>query len=508
MTHDAPHSMTPGAAARESQLGVGWPSDRLAWICVVGLLALYGISFVFFYPVTLTNSDETGYLYQAQLMLKAATTVTKVDPISGATLTEPPTNYSTGTSLLMLPWIALFGWRGAFVIPVLSLVLAVLVTARWLRDEGRSPLFALLLLGFAPTLVLGRVAMSDVPSMGLVALGLWLFWRGLDRGAGWWLAAGFVAGASMALRATNTIPFIPLFAGTVLRRDSHWWALLVGGLAGIAGYLVSMDWVYGDALYSLYTRNTYRFDLDTLHERVALYSLGLLVLVPGGFVFTLAYRGRRRPEVIAGFLGFVGVYLAQEYSMQGFALVNRIVLALRYLNPVLPLVAFAMGESVPRLWRQMLERRTGAGRSRLETGGRRVLATALAGLAVACVAVHPIFAAWASGRAEIRDAIHRHVPVDGVFITNWIGTRKYLPEMEQKYKHIDRNDIRPEEVAGLAERYGLVFLVFLDRTDSDLWIEDAKATAAFMGALHPEPELLVDQRVSSTDRIRIWQMRR
>lgn len=87
--------------------------------------------------------------------------------------------------MLMAPWVALFGWRGAFAIPVLSLALSILITARWLRGEGPSTLFALLILGFAPSLVLGRVAISDMPSGPVVALGLWLFWRGLDRGPGW-----------------------------------------------------------------------------------------------------------------------------------------------------------------------------------------------------------------------------------------------------------------------------------------------------------------------------------
>jgi 4-amino-4-deoxy-L-arabinose transferase-like glycosyltransferase len=483
-------------------------SERAAWAWIAALLLLYGLSFALFYPATVTNTDETGYLYQAQLILKGTFTVTKVDPLSGETISEPPTNYSTGTALLMLPWIALFGWRGAYAIPFLSLALSILLTARWLRDEGRSPLFALLILAFAPTLVLGRVAMSDVPSAAVVTLGLWLFWRGLDRGAGWWLAAGFVAGASLALRATNPVPFVPLFAGTVLRREWKCWALVVGGLAGIAAYLVSMQWFYGDALLSLYTQNAYSFDLETLPERALLYAVGLLILVPGGFVFAVAYRGRRRPEVVAAFLLFFAVYLAQEYSMQGWPLLKRMVLALRYFIPILPLVAFATAESFPRLWRRMLERRPRDARTGLERIGRGALIAGLAGLGVASVAVHPVFASWASTQAEIRDDIRHTVPLEDVFVTNWLGTRKFFSELDQKFKPIDRDRIEPSEVAGLVERYGRVYLVFLDRTDSDLWLHDAQATAVFVSALGPAPDLLLDRQVSPTDRLRIWRIGR
>jgi hypothetical protein len=500
--------MTLDSIARKLGLSSAVLSDRAATRWIAALLALYALSFAVFYPATLTNTDETGYLYLAQLIVKGDFTVTKIDPRDGAMISEPITNYPPGTSILMAPWIALLGWRAAFLIPAISLLVAVLLTARWLRDEQRSPLFALLVLAFVPSLVLGRVAISDVPSTAVVALGLWLFWRGLDRGTPWWLAAGFVAGVSAALRPTNPAPFIPLFAGTVLRRETKCWALVVGGLAGLAAYFAAMSWVHGDALRSLGARNDYHLDLESLHERVALYGFGLLILVPGGFAFTVAYRGRRRPEVIASFLGFFALYLAQEYSQQGYALHKRLVLALRYLNPILPLVAFAMAESVPRWWRQRLASREGAARIQLERAGRAVLATGLIGLAAACIAVHPAFALWASGQKEIRDEIHRTVPKDQVFITNWGATRKFFPELDLKYKYLDRRGTDPERVPELVDRYGQVFIVLLDRTDSKMWQDDARESAVFMAALAASAELLSDRQVSSTDRLRIWQIRR
>ena len=157
----------------------------------------------------------------------------------------------------------------------------------------------LLLLGFPPMLVMGRVAMSDVPSTAWVALGFLAFWRGLDAkgraGALWWLGSGFVAGASMALRASNPVLFVPLFAGSVLRRELNAWALVVGGIAGLGVRLLSQAILFGNALYE---RDAYRFSPETVDERLWLYLLALLVFVPGGLVLSVLYRGRRRPEVI------------------------------------------------------------------------------------------------------------------------------------------------------------------------------------------------------------------
>jgi 4-amino-4-deoxy-L-arabinose transferase-like glycosyltransferase len=444
-------------------------------------------------------------VHQTLMMLRGTFTMTKVEPISGAVESWRPGTYSPGTAMLMAPSVSLFGWRGSFAISALSLAFAVLITAQWLKEEGRSPLFALIVLGFAPTLVLGRLAMSDVPSAAAVALGLWLFWRGLDRGAGWWLAAGFVAGASLLLRTPNPLPFVPLFAGAVVRRDRGVGALVIGGLAGVIAYLAAMQWVFGDALYS---RTVYHPDLSNLHERLVIYGIGLLILLPGGFVFTAAYRGRRRPEVIAAFVGFVVFYVAQEYSTQWTGPIKRMVLALRYLVPILPLVAFATAESAPRLWRQLLERRTAAERARLEHVMGGALATALVGLALVSVAVHPVFASWASTQAEIRDEIRRLVPVDEVFVTNWAATRKFLPELEQKFIHVERDRTNPEEVLALVEQYGQVYLIFVDRTDSLPWRMDTEVTAGFIGALPSPPHLLLDRQVTSTDRLRIWQLTR
>jgi hypothetical protein len=482
-------------------------SDRFAFTCIAALLALYGLSFALFYPNAITITDEILYVGQAEMMVRGDLTVTKVDPRTGVVRISQPGTYPPGTAALMMPLVALFGWRGAFAIPALCLALAVLVTARWLREEGRSPLFALLVLGFVPTLVMARLAMSDVPSAALTAFGLWAFWRGLDRGPGWWIAAGFAAGISPILRAPNPVLFVPLFAGTVLRREKRCWALVLGGVVGSAVYLLVTYWIFGDPLYQ---RTPYQPDLGTLHERILLYALGLLILVPGGFVLALAYRGRRRPEVIATIIGFVVFFLAQEFSTQWTGPIKRVVLALRYLIPLLPLIAFAMAESVPRLWRQWLERRPAAQRARLERAVAGMMAASLAGLAVACVAMHPLFDAWASTQARIRDDIRSLVPLDGVLITNWQATRKFMPEFSQKFNAIDRDWIDPKDVPKLVERHGRVFIILLDRTDSVEWQQDTNASADFIAALGPAPNLslLLDDQVSSTDRLRIWRIDR
>ena len=141
--------------------------------------------------------------------------------------------------------------------------------------------------------------MSDAARTTVAALGLWFFFRGLEGSRRrWWLASGLVAGASLTLRESAALPFVPFFAGALLRWDRGWGWLLLGGLAGTALHLAGNCAFGGNAMFVRGTRG-YPLALATVPERLPLYLLGLLVLVPGGLWFGLSYRGRRRPEIVA-----------------------------------------------------------------------------------------------------------------------------------------------------------------------------------------------------------------
>lgn len=332
---------------------------RLTWTLVALALALYTLGYAAFYPRAATNDDEGFYLEQTRLWVETGSFVTeKIDPRSGEREPFVPGDYPIGMVALMAPFVKAFGWRGAFFPSFLCLVVAVLVTARWLHEERRSPAFALILLAFPAATVAGRLAMSDVARTAFAALGLWWFFRGLDGHKSFWLASGFVAGAALTLRESAVLPFLPLFAGTVLRRDRGWIWLLLGGLAGTALHLVTNQLAFGDAFFVRGASNPYHLDVGTIHQRLPLYLLGLLVLVPGGLAFGLAYRGRRRPEIVATIVLYVSFYLFQGFGMLETGFVKRLWNGLRYFDPLLPVLAFAMAESTPQLLEGWLVRRS------------------------------------------------------------------------------------------------------------------------------------------------------
>ncbi|MFP8870690.1 MAG: hypothetical protein VCB43_04265, partial [Myxococcota bacterium] len=178
-----------GGLSWAERLGVFGRGDaRTVLILLLASLAIYTASFVAFYPEIATNDDEAMYQRQAQLVLRGASTVTQINPLTGNAVETSPSTYGPGTAYMLAPFVAAFGVRGSYLVPLLGVILSVLLTARWIRDAGYSPFFSLIILGFPPLLVMGRITMSDVPSAALCALGLWLFWRGQDRSPRWWLA--------------------------------------------------------------------------------------------------------------------------------------------------------------------------------------------------------------------------------------------------------------------------------------------------------------------------------
>jgi hypothetical protein len=476
-------------------------------LLVGGLLSLYIAGFLAFPPQTPTVVDATSYLWHAEIILKGGgeDLQLKLHPLSGQLVEARVSGYPVGTALFLAAGLWLGGEAGAFAVPLVCLVVGTLLTARWLIREGRSPLFALIIPGFPAALVLGRVTMSDVPSLAVVSLGLLLFWCGIDaRRRLLWLAAGFVAGASIVFRESNALLFAGFFAGAALRRDRDWWALLVGGLAGVALRLASGAYFYGDPFF--YKGSSAVFGRDGLLEALPLQLLGLLVLVPGGLLGALAYRGRRRAELVATLLGFCGFYLVYGYAAGGLGVGSRLVLGLRFLIPLLPLLAFGMAESFPRLWRQLAEARTARQRKVLD--GLRLVAVGgwVAGVAAASLLVHWVHHRHEAPVLEIRSAIESHTDAQSIIVSELSAVSRYLPLSEFQHLPLDRREVDRNAIRTLARRHGGFSIVLLDRGESAGWRRLAEENARFVAGIQPPPRLELDRTLDGSNRLRIWRV--
>ena len=154
---------------------------RGAWIAVGLLVGLYVATFFVLYPEDVTVTDEAAYVRQAMMLLRFNEPVQVTHPFTYETIElAPKIRFPLGTAVILAPFLLAGGLAAVFLLPLLSTLLATGLTARWIAEENRSPLFALLLLGFPPALVMSRVAMSDAPSVALIAAGLFSFWEKND----------------------------------------------------------------------------------------------------------------------------------------------------------------------------------------------------------------------------------------------------------------------------------------------------------------------------------------
>ena len=107
---------------------------------------------------------------------------------------------------------------------------------------------------------------------------------------------------------------------------------------------------------------------------------------------------------------------------------------------------------------------------------------------------------------ELRDLIARTLPRDAVYVTNWMGTRKFIPIIGQKYVRIDRDMVTARDVQLLVEAHGEVYIVLAGRNDSVHWLRDGERSKAFLASLRNEPELLENHAAGSIDRIRLFRL--
>ena len=480
-----------------------WPSlQRNERAIIALLLMVYSFGFLAFYPRAITNIDEIYYLRQASMYSTGQTSVEKEDPVSGEMIEVKPADYPIGTALVMIPFVAAFGWKGGFLPSFIGFLLAVWVTARWLREEGRHPLFASVLLGFPPLLVYGRTATSDTVSLIPVIMGLYCFWRGQDRGAGWWLCSGFLAGASICWRESNVLLFAVFFLGSLIRRDPKTWALIISGLVGISLRPLTAWIAFGDPFFVKYVTP---FSFDAALSAAPRYFVALMVFVPLGLAAALDYRGRRAIELrITVVLEFC-FYTAYGYSglQSGFA--KSLILGLRFFIPLLPILALAMAEAIPRWW-SSLEPRLGVARAQRMAGIGTL--TWLIGLAVASTSVHVYLYNWSEDHARVWNGIDAHVDKEAVMVCNLEGIEKYFNRFEYHYEPVDMLYSDIDDIRGVLDRYAEFYLVLLDRSDSAFWREKSVENAKLAATLDPHLTLLFEDEVSSSMTLRIWKASR
>lgn len=479
------------------------------WIPAV--LGAYVVSYLAYLPSAILVVDEEAYVAQALAFASGARTLPGAGRSYEGMPFEVMSNYPLGTSLLQAPFVALGGWPLASLASVLALLAATVITARWLRDLGRDPRFALVIPGFLPAALFGRIGMSDVPSAMLVALALWLLWRAeqgsaAPRGDGRRAAivsaffAAFVAGASVLFRELNLLLLAPFFVGALVRRRVSLPALVVGALAGLGLRLALSAWIFGDALY---VRDAgFPFTVGNLTFTALPWAVTLIVLLPGALILPALYRGPWRTECSAAVLLYVGTHLLYGYdAVAQNGLGKGILLMARYAIPLVPIFTVMAAE--------VLSTRT----ARLSPS-RRVSALRLVTAAAACallvgVGVHPLAAAQERVVREVRTTLYDETTPEVPVVINEMVMLKYASPVYGPRQLVFRRDLDTRSVEEIGAAYPVFTLALLDRTDSELFAVDAQRNAEFVERLRTDfrLELEHDSTPTAWSRLRIYAVR-
>ena len=249
--------------------------------------------------------------------------------------------------------------------------------------------------------------------------------------------------------------------------------------AGAAVRVVGSVAVYGQAFHS--NPGIFGFSLGAPEHTIVVHFVALMAFVPGGLLFAALYRGSRRAELLATVALFVAVHLFYDYNAASSGGIKQLILAPRYFCPLVPLLAFAMAESVPRLW------------SRYETGfvgrfGSRQFSAdgivAIAAVIVACEAtvVNWRHAAWSRGELAIVEALYAGTTPGTPVISNLILTKKYLNELyERQFGRRVVGDIDSVDFGRLdtlLAKNPSIDVALLDRRDSPEWRSAADSDAS------------------------------
>jgi len=134
----------------------------------------------------------------------------------------------------------------------------------------------------------------------------------------------------------------------------------------------------------------------------------------------------------------------------------------RFFIPLLPVLAFAMAESVPGLFNSFS----------LKFKFRHfILKGGIALITIGIVFTNVLFHEWAEVHEDIQGKITEYVPENSAVITNFQSTLKYVSELQGYQSRINYFEVSPEQV----ERIGDAYIIFVQRSESSYWREIAES---------------------------------
>ena len=278
-------------------------------------------------------TDEISYYFQLQNWLYGNAQGTIIDAVSGTTYSLIEGHYPPGTSFILsiLYWIhnPLIYFNG-----LMYLIVSIFLLYKCLR-KLKLPIISLSAIYlFLPLVFIARTTMSEMPSLLLVSVGVYLYFVNKSKSY-LWLA--FITGLSVAFRETNILLLAPL-AFFISKNYVLSAIAFLGGLSfRFIGYYILIN-------NPLLIKEGYPFGIEFLPDTFIVYAIVLLILLPlSPLWFTKVPRLHNRPFAI-GLFSFLGLHLVYGYVASVYSgYTNGVILNGRFWIPTLPLFVIALG---------------------------------------------------------------------------------------------------------------------------------------------------------------------
>lgn len=323
---------------------------RRQWVLLLLCMGVYMLVFALYYPPLSAIEDEVGFVNQAIVWSKGAISAeaagydTMLDfiDIKGRVMSWR----NPGRSLIILPFVAVWGIRSTFVTGALIHLAITLVAAFVHKTLGQSPLWAILVLCHPTLSIYSRTIMGDSPA-GLFVLASVLIILSRPK-------PGFLAGTLLGLGAVmryHVVIILP-FLGAALWGDPTIERPKLESLKCMAAgsTVAALLGLYNLGLYGSVWGAAARgyFSWRFLLTHIVFYSFALLLIWPGMFAALLLDRSRI--SLLTRFVCFPVVLLFSFYYFhdRGSWWGEDVVLGQRLIQCVLPVCVVAYASVLSR----------------------------------------------------------------------------------------------------------------------------------------------------------------
>jgi len=308
-----------------------------------GLMVFFIGVYAALYPRTFSIIDEQAYLSFAFVLAKGTVyaDVAGVDATRSIRIGEHVApRFGLGASFLFAP-VVKRNWQASFAIVLGVHLVGVLACAGALRKVELPVWYAALYLFHPVAALYSRTATSDVPTMTLTMLGLWLYLGPRSRP----FLAGLCWGLMPHFRFAQAVAVAALGASALLRDliQSHRTgrielrrSLLLGaGLCpGVLSWLALNTIIYGGPLD---TPIAWPLSTEYLAANLPRYLLSQNLIYPFALLVAFLYPSRVRLECVLLSVSLLGLYGCFRHLYHGFGLAS-ILIGDRFFLPLFPLI--------------------------------------------------------------------------------------------------------------------------------------------------------------------------